>query len=70
MAQANHSIPQKPYFAEGTDAMIALEAMVDHVGLTNVLYALAHICNAKAEHVGVNWQDTGMARHGNVMHTR
>jgi hypothetical protein len=36
-----------PYFAEGTEAMIALEAMVDRVGVANVLYALQHICNAK-----------------------
>jgi len=27
----------KPYFAEGTPAMVELEAMVDRVGLRNVL---------------------------------
>ena len=36
-----------PYFAEGTEAMVALEAMVDRVGVANVLYALQHICNAR-----------------------
>ena len=46
-----------PYFAEGTEAMVALEAMVDRVGVANVLYALQHICNAKADHVLANWQD-------------
>lgn len=50
------------YFAEETEAMVALEEMVDKVGVRNVLYALAHICNAKAEHVAVNWQDTAMAK--------
>jgi ABC-type uncharacterized transport system substrate-binding protein len=38
MAEAQ-SIPT-PYFEEGSEAMIALEAMVDRVGLANVLYAL------------------------------
>ena len=42
--------------------MLALEAMVDRVGLDNVLYALASICAAKAEHVAVNWQDTTLAK--------
>ena len=42
--------------------MIALEAMVDRVGVANVLYALQHICNAKADHVLANWQDGGAAR--------
>jgi hypothetical protein len=51
MAQATPSIQQKPYFAEGTDAMMALEAMTDHAGLRNVVWALAHICWDKAEHV-------------------
>jgi hypothetical protein len=45
------------YFAEGSEAMLALEGMVDRVGISNVLYALAHICNAKAEHLEHNWQD-------------
>ena len=62
MAQANASIPQKPYFAEGSDAMIALEGMIDVAGLRNVVWALAHICWEKADHVRSNWQDEQLAR--------
>ena len=51
-------VEERPYFAEGTEAMLALEAMIDKVGIANVLYALAHICGAKSEHVATNWQDT------------
>jgi hypothetical protein len=50
------------YFCEGSEAMVALEAMVDKVGINNVLYALAHICNAKSEHMATNWQDTTGAK--------
>ena len=42
-----------PYFAEGTPAMVELESMVDKVGLSNVLYALAHIAFMKAEHLQI-----------------
>ena len=51
-----------PYFCEGSEAMVQLETMVDRVGINNVLYALAHICNAKADHLTENWQDTAMAK--------
>lgn len=50
------------YFAEGTEAMLALEAMVDKVGLRNVVYALAQIADAKAEHIHTNWQDHALAK--------
>jgi hypothetical protein len=50
------------YFARGTEAMIALEAMVDKVGLRNVVYALSMICDAKAEHIHVAWQDHALAK--------
>jgi hypothetical protein len=50
------------YFSEGSEAMLALEAMVDKVGLRNVVYALAHICDAKAEHCHSNWQDHALAK--------
>lgn len=50
------------YFAEGTEAMIALEAMVDKVGLRNVVYALSHIASEKAEHIHTNWQDHALAK--------
>jgi hypothetical protein len=52
--------------------MLQLEAMVDRAGLGNVLYALEHICYAKADHVQANWQDPTTAnrweRLGNAMH--
>ena len=51
-----------PYFCEGSEAMLQLEAMVDKVGLRNVLWALQHIAYAKAGHIQVNWQDHGLAR--------
>lgn len=51
-----------PYFAEGTPAMVELEAMVDAAGLNNLLYALAHVCRMKADHVQINWQDAPLAR--------
>src|SRR5262249_29516103 len=59
MAEANPSIP---YFCEGSEAMLQLEAMVDAVGLRNVLYALEHICHEKAEHLKANWQDSRTAK--------
>jgi hypothetical protein len=52
----------QPYFAEGTPAMLELEAMVDKVGLANVLYALGHICRMKADHIQINWQDSQLAK--------
>jgi hypothetical protein len=36
------------YFEEGSEAMLALETMVERVGLPNVLSALAHIERARA----------------------
>jgi hypothetical protein len=59
---ATQSIPT-PYFEEGSEAMLALEAMVDRVGLANVLYALSHICREKAEHLRSNWQDAVSAKY-------
>jgi hypothetical protein len=49
------------YFCEGSEAMLALETMVDKVGLRNVVYALSHIASEKAEHLRTNWQDPGQA---------
>lgn len=51
------------YFEEGSEAMVALERMVDHAGLRNVLYALASICGAKAQHLQSNWQDDVAAKY-------
>lgn len=50
------------YFEEGSEAMVALEAMVDKVGVSNVLYALSHICGEKASHLAETWQDTASAK--------
>jgi len=38
----------EPYFASGSEAMLALAGMVDRAGLRNVLYALEAICNNRA----------------------
>ena len=62
MAQATPSIQLNPYFGEGTEAMMDLEAMVARAGLRNVVWALAHICWDKAEHVQSGWQDDQLAR--------
>ena len=35
----------------------ALEALVDSYELRQVLYMLAHVCNEKAGHISLNWQD-------------
>lgn len=51
-----------PYFTDGSPAMLALESMVDRVGLANVLYALSIIAQHKADHVEENWQDRAVAR--------
>jgi hypothetical protein len=63
---AEPSIHQEPFFAEGTEAMVALEAMTDHAGLRNVVWALASICWDKAEHVQAAWQDDQLARDWNA----
>jgi hypothetical protein len=55
--------PGGAYFAEGTPAMLALETMIDTVGLSNTLYALASLCSDKAEHIRSNWQDETLAKH-------
>ena len=57
MAEATPSIQQKPYFEEGTEAMIALEGYGRSRRLAQCRVALAQICWAKAEHVETNWQD-------------
>jgi hypothetical protein len=61
MAQAEHSLSQ-PFFSENSPAMLELEGMVDRVGIRNVLYALAKICDGKAEHVASMWQDTATSQ--------
>lgn len=50
-------------FEQDSTDMLALESMVDRAGVRNVLYALAHICGEKADHIRSNWQDVPLARH-------
>jgi hypothetical protein len=42
--------------------MLVLEGIVDRAGLRNVLYALEHICLAKAQHIEEAWQDAASAK--------
>jgi hypothetical protein len=58
---ANASLSQS-FFTENSPAMLELESMVDRVGIRNVLYALAKICDGKAEHVASMWQDTATSQ--------
>jgi hypothetical protein len=39
-----------------------LEAMIDKHGLAHVLVGLVCVCDEKAEHLRVNWQDSKSAR--------
>jgi hypothetical protein len=55
MAEATSSLSQA-FFTENSPAFLELEGMVDRVGIRNVLYALAKICDGKAEHVASMWQ--------------
>lgn len=41
---------------------IALESIVDHIGLAKTLDLLASLCRDKAEHLRSNWQDDTAAR--------
>lgn len=50
------------YFQDGSEAMIALEEMIDKVGPSNVAYAVARICSLKAKHLATNWQDHSTAK--------
>jgi hypothetical protein len=40
---------------------LALEALVDSIGIVGVSNMLADICFAKEEHIAVNWQDMRLA---------
>jgi hypothetical protein len=51
-----------PFFADGSPALNQLEAMVDAVGIRNVLYALAKVCDLKAEQNAHAWQDPAHAK--------
>jgi len=56
------------YLSENSPAMLVLEGIVDRTGLRNVLFALEHICFAKANHLEENWQDLKSApRSGRAM---
>lgn len=47
---------------DGTPDFIALELLVDRVGLRNVIYALSLIADHKADHIRSNWQDEALAK--------
>jgi hypothetical protein len=40
----------------------ALERLIDHHGIAEILIALSEICGAKADHIRANWQDRPLAR--------
>ena len=44
------------------EEMLALETLLDRVGLFEMLIALSVICGDKADHIRVNWQDERTAR--------
>jgi hypothetical protein len=50
------------YFCPNSPAILALESMIDTMGIGAVLIALAYVCGEKAEHLAVNWQDTSSAK--------
>jgi hypothetical protein len=56
MAEAKPSIRQKPYFEEGSGAMIALEAMID----------ITQACATSRGHWRASWQDDQLARDWNA----
>ena len=37
------------------------ESMIDKHGVADVLLMIGDICNAKAEHISINWQDEGLS---------
>ena len=44
------------------ELMTAIEPLIDKTSLSCVLLAIGRICNEKAEHLQVNWQDSLTAR--------
>lgn len=47
---------------DAQDMQDKIETMIDSHGLGNVLYALATVLEAKADHVLENWQDKATAK--------
>lgn len=45
-----------------SEQLEVLEHMVDASGVTGILQALVEICQLKAEHIHVNWQDDSLAQ--------
>lgn len=45
-----------------SDEATTLETLIDRVGLSTVVEALALICGEKAEHLRANWQDNAEAK--------
>jgi|TARA_R110000824_G_scaffold11785_6_gene51750 hypothetical protein len=42
-----------------------IELLVDRHSVTEVIAALVEVCQAKADHINTNWQDTLSAAHWN-----
>lgn len=42
--------------------VMAIEHLIDRYSVAEVLYAVAYICGAKAEHLATNWQDAHSAK--------
>jgi len=47
---------------ENHEILDALETIVDHSSICEVVENLAHICYEKAEHLEMNWQDHETAK--------
>lgn len=45
-----------------TEQMTQLEALVDATSLSQVVATLGEICDEKAQHIEVTWQDRPLAR--------
>lgn len=44
------------------ELMEVLEPLIDRATVGDVLFAMARVCNEKAEHLQVNWQDSRAAK--------
>lgn len=44
-----------------SNELISLESLIDARGIEDVLIAISEICDAKSDHIQVNWQDATLA---------
>lgn len=45
-----------------SELIAELEPLVDASSLSDVILALARVCDEKAEHLAINWQDENAAK--------